>query len=377
MKGSIRRRGKGSWELTIDLGRGPDGKRQRKFMNVKGLKVDADRRLREVLGSLDRGLQPDTGKITVGAYMAHWHETYAVPNTRPRTAERYLGDIRLHIVPAIGHIRLAQLRAADVQQLEARLLAGGKSATSVRHVHVVLKEGLKHAVRWGLVHVNVADAVDPPKVRHQEVRPPTMEEVLALLNLAGDTPYGPPLTFLARTGVRRGECLGLRWTDLDLERGIASIVQSLQRIGRQGLQFVPVKSAKSRRAIALDGQSVDMLRDLRGQQILREAELGSTTYNDSGLVFPGPFGDPLDPATLTRNFERLAQECGLSHVRLHDLRHFHATVLLQAGTHLKVVQERLGHASIAITADTYSHVAPGLQRSAAESFAEAMDGAAR
>ncbi len=135
---------------------------------------------------------------------------------------------------------------------------------------------------------------------------------------------------------------------------------------------MPPKSAKSRRAIALDTQTVDMLRELRGHQILVKAELGDT-YHDNGLVFPGPFGDPLDPATLTRNFEKLVRKAGLSLVRLHDLRHFHATLLLQAGTHLKVVQERLGHASIAITADTYSHVAPGLQRAAADAFAEAMD----
>ena len=130
--------------------------------------------------------------------------------------------------------------------------------------------------------------------------------------------------------------------------------------------------AKSRRAIALDGELVNLLRELRGNQILLKAELGDS-YSDNGLVFPGPFGGPLDPATLTRNFEKLARKAGLGHVRLHDLRHFHATLLLQAGVHLKIVQERLGHSTIAITADTYSHVAPALQRAAADSFAETMD----
>ena len=280
--------------------------------------------------------------------------------------------MRLHIKPALGHIRLEQLRASDIQQLEARLLAKSKSASSVRHVHVVLKKALKDAMRWGLIYANVADAVDPPRSDRKEVQPPTVEEVWRILDLAKQTPYRPQLTFMTRTGVRRGECLGLRWSDIDLENGVASIVQSLQRVRRQGLTFVPPKSPKSRRAIALDTETVDILRDLRGQQILLKAELGEV-YHDSGLVFPGPFGDPLDPATLTRNFEKLVRAAGLRHVRLHDLRHFHATVLLQAGIHLKVVQERLGHASIAITADTYSHVAPGLQRAAVHSFAEVMD----
>jgi integrase len=157
-----------------------------------------------------------------------------------------------------------------------------------------------------------------------------------------------------------------------LENGIASIVQSLQRIGRKGLVFTQPKSAKSRRAIALDASTVDMLREHRGRQILLSAELGAK-FHDNGLVFPGPIGAPLDPATLSRNFVNLTQTAGIRHIRLHDLRHFHATTLLQAGTHLKVVQERLGHASIAITADTYSHVAPVLQHEAADSFARVMD----
>ena len=165
------------------------------------------------------------------------------------------------------------------------------------------------------------------------------------------------------------ECLGLHWRNVDLDSGTASIVASLQRIRREGLTCTPPKSSKSRRAVALDSDTVAMLRELRGKQILWKAGLGDV-YHDNGMVFPGPFGKPLDPATLTRNFENLVRKAGLRHVRLHDRRHFHATLLLQAGTHLKVVKERLGHASIAITADTYSHVAPGIQRAAVDAFAK-------
>ncbi len=372
MKGRIRRRGKNSWELTIDVGRDANGRRQRRFLNVRGKRADADRRLREVLASLDKGLPLDTSKITVAEYLQRWYRDYAVPNTRARTAYRYEGDIRLHITPILGHIQLTQLRAVEVQQLEAKLLARGKSARSVRHVHVVLKESLKHAVRWGLVHVNVADAVDPPKIEQREVRPPDAEEVWRILDLAKSTPYGPPLAFMARTGVRRGECLGLRWADVNLENSTAAISQSLQRVVGRGLVFTPPKTAKSRRSIALDSVTVDMLRELHGRQILVRAELGET-YDDTGLVFVNPLGNPFDPNALTRGFKKLANESGIGDVRLHDLRHFHATLLLQAGTHLKIVQERLGHASIAITADTYSHVAPGLQRAAADAFADAME----
>ena len=372
MQGRVRKRGKGSWELTIDLGRDAEGKRQRKFVTVRGKRADADRRLREVMASLDKGLPLDTSKITVGEYLQRWYRDYVIPHTRPRTAYRYEGDIRLHITPDIGHVQLAQLRAADVQKLEAKLLADGKTARSVRHVHVVLREALQHGMRWGLTHVNVADAVTPPRVERKEVQVPSVDEVRRTLALAQETPYGTALTFMARTGVRRGECLGLRWADINMDTGNASIVQSLQRVIGRGLVFMPPKTAKSRRAIALDSETVNMLRELRGHQILIKAELG-TVYHDNGLVFPGPFGSPLDPNALTRAFTKLSRKVGLRRVRLHDLRHFHATLLLEAGTHLKVVQERLGHSSIAITADIYSHVAPVLQREAADKFAEAMD----
>ena len=374
MKGHIRHRGKGSWEITIDLGKDAEGRRLRKFVNIKGKKADADRYLRELLTSLDKGLPVDTGAITTGEFLEKWLSDYAVPNTRPRTSERYASDIRLHIKPVLGHIKLTDLRASHIQKLEADLVASGKSATSVRHLHRVLKSALKRAMRWGYVYRNVAEAVDPPGQVHHEIRPPELNQVLELLRLADDTPYGTALTFMARTGCRRGECLGLRWTDIDLENATASIMQTLQRVKREGLIFLPPKSAKSKRAIALDEATVDMLREHRGRQVLQQLELGNV-YEDHGLVFPGPFGKPLDPATLTRNFEKLAKKAGIEHVRLHDLRHFHATTLLRTGTHLKIVQERLGHASIAITADTYSHVAPGLQRQAAAAFADLMDSA--
>lgn len=177
MKGSIRRRSKTSWELSIDLGTDAQGKRLRKYENVKGTKGAADRRLRELLASLDKGLPLDGGQITLIEFLERWLADYAFPNTRPRTAERYASDVRLHIVPAIGHVKLPQLRPSDIQQLEASLLQAGKSARSVRHLHVVLKLALKHAVRWGLVYRNVAEAVDPPRIHQADVQPPDAEQV--------------------------------------------------------------------------------------------------------------------------------------------------------------------------------------------------------
>ena len=376
MNGSIRSRGKGTWELTVDLGRDANGERRRKFVNVKGTKAHAQRQLRDILASLDPVLPGDTGKSTVGEFLQRWLKDYAIPNTRPRTTERYESDIRLHIIPVLGHLPLSRLAPADIQAMEARLLESGKSARSVQHVHAVLREALKHAMRWGLTFRNAAEGVDPPRPQRPEIQPPSAKNVWEILDLAEGTPYRAALLFLAFTGCRRGEALGLRWSDVDLEAEVASIVQSLQRLKGRGLILQPPKSSKSRRAIALDPDTVAMLREHRGRQLLYQVELNGT-YQDQGLVFPGPLGGLLDPSVLTRTFEKLVKKAGLSNVRLHDLRHFHATMMMQQGTNPKIVQERLGHSSFAITMDTYSHVVPGIQEKAAKDFAEAMGRAKR
>jgi len=191
------------------------------------------------------------------------------------------------------------------------------------------------------------------------------------LELADETPYRVVLHFMAFTGCRRGEALGLRWSDLDLENGTASIVQSLQRLKGLGLVLQPPKSAKCRRSIALDPETVGLLWEHRGRQLLYLVERDGA-YKDQGLVFPGPLGGPLDPSVLTRNFEKLVRKTGLNGVRLHDLRHFHATLMLQQGTNPKIVQERRGQSSSAITMDTYSHVVPGLPEKPVKDFALAM-----
>ncbi|MCH8088737.1 MAG: site-specific integrase, partial [Chloroflexi bacterium] len=346
--------------------------RRRHFVNVKGTKAEAHQRLREILASLDKGLPIDSCKVLVRAFLQRWLHDYAVPNTRPRTAERYESDIRLHISPALGHIPLSRLAPADIQAMEARLLARGQSARSVQHVHTVLKEALKHAMRWGLVYRNPAEGVDPPRPQRHEIQPPDADGVVQILRVAKETPYHAVFHFMAFTGCRRGEALGVRWRDVDLENGSAAIVQTLQRLKGRGLVFQPPKSSKSRRSIALDAQTIGLLRDHRGIQLLRQMEMGNG-YDDQGLVFPNVLGGPLDPSVLTRNFERLARKANLQGLRLHDLRHGHAAGLIRANIHVRVVQERLGHASAAFTMQVYGHVAAGLQEEAAKSFAALME----
>ena len=176
---------------------------------------------------------------------------------------------------------------------------------------------------------------------------------------------------MAFTGCRRGECLGLRWEDVDVDRRMLSVVQTLQRVRGQGIVIQPPKTKKGRRAIALDLDTVSVLKAHRVRQLEHRLQLADI-WEDQGLVFPGHEGRPLDPSVLTHTFQRLVKKAGISRVRLHDLRHFHASLLLKEGTHPKVVQERLGHATISITLDTYNHVIPSLQAEAADVFAGTM-----
>ena len=371
MKGSKRVRGKNSWELTIDLGRDANGRRRRKFLNVKGKAADADRKLREVLASLDRGLPLDTSKLTVAEYLARWHRDYAIPNTGPRTAERYMGDIRNHLIPNLGHFPLTKVSPSDVQAMEAAMLAGDLSPSSVQHAHRVLSEAFRHAIEWGLMWSNPCAAVRPPRLVRKEISIPDAATVQNLLEAAKATPHHPAFHFLAYTGARRGEACGLMWADLDLNASRASIRRAAVRVKGEGVVMLPPKTKRGRRSISLDADTVAMLRAHRGTQLIHQAEPGSL-YENSGYVFARPTGGSLDPNVLTDTWRRLVAKVGVSHVRLHDLRHFHASILLQANTHPKVVQERLGHATISITLDTYSHSIPALQAEAANDFARLM-----
>ena len=204
-----------------------------------------------------------------------------------------------------------------------------------------------------------------------KVNVPDANAIRQILALAANGPYGPMLRFMAFTGVRRGEAVGLSWENVDLARGVVSIVTTAQRLQGKGIVLQPPKSSAGRRGIAIDPGTVDVLRAHRGKQLLLELEVGGA-FQDKGLVFPGPTGQLLDPSTVTRNFKKLARKAGHAGVRLHDLRHGHAAGLMKSGVYPKTIQERLGHATAAFTLQVYGHVAAGAQAEAANAFAELM-----
>ena len=374
MNGSIRKRGEKSWELTIDLGRDTDGKRRRKFVNVKGTKGHAQQKLRELLTLTDKGIPVNTQQITFGQWLSKWMAEYVTPNTRQKTIERYEGLIQKHIAPNLGHVELTKVTPSDIQALEAKLLAQGMAPKGVEMVHNVISGAYKYALRMEAAWRNPAKSVTPPKSVRKEVEPPDIAKVKQILKLAKeeDHPLSPCFHVIAYTGMRRGEALGLRHQDLNLEAGTISIVQTISRSLHQGIIVQPTKTNAGRRSINLDDGTVNVLRAHIGKQLLTRMELEGA-YEDNGLVFPGPLGAPLNPMAVTRAFQSFAKRLGLEGARIHDLRHFHASVMLQSGQSLVLVAKRLGHSNIATTGNIYAHLLPGWQREAANAFAEAME----
>lgn len=379
MKGHIKQRSKGSWTIWVDIGRDPEtGKRKQQALTIHGSKKDAERELRAILTRIEGGAHVKPAKITVGEYLKSWLRDYVATNTAPSTADGYSDIVKTHLIPALGSLPLTALRSSHIQAYYGRMLElgrrdgkGGLSAQTVKHHHRVLYEVLKHAVKHGLLIRNVGEAVDPPRPDRKEMSTLEPDDVHPLLNAARETPYYTLFYTAIYTGLRRSELLGLRWRDVDLDLATLSVVQTLHHVPKKGYIFREPKTKHGRRLVDLSPSLAVLLREHCANQELERKLLGCVLM-PGDLVFSYPDGTPLPPNSVTKAFHKLAQSLGLSNIRLHDLRHTHASLMLRQGVHPKVVSERLGHSSVAITLDTYSHVLPGIQAAAAQRFDEGL-----
>ncbi len=370
MKGSIRQRSPGHWELTVDLGKDNQGRRQRRFATVRGSKAQAQRKLRELLSAVDQGLTPPNRELRLGDWLERWLSEWIAPRRRESTLIRYEAAVRRHIAPRLGHVRLAALGPADIRAFEAQLLAQGLSPQSVGQAHVVLSGALNYALRMELIARNPVAAVSPPRPARREAQAPEPDAVRALLRLAQneDYPGYPILRLIAYTGLRRGEALALRRAHLNLDEGWLLVRGSLARAGRGRPVLEPPKTASGARKVDLDAGTVRALaQHLAGRP-------PSEIDGEQGIVFPDPAtGGWMNPARLSRDLAKLARRAGHSGITLRSLRHFHASVALQQGQNIVVISKRLGHSSVSITGDIYAHSLPGWQKEAADAFAAAMD----
>jgi integrase len=361
-EGSITQLPDGRWQARIDLGY-VNGKRKRKSIYGK-TREEVAKKLTRALADHQRGLPLPDERLTVEQFLHRWLEEVACPSVRPRTYASYAQLVRLHLVPGLGRTRLARLRPEDVQAFLNRKLQEGLSPRTVQYLHAVLRRALGQAEKWGLVARNVARLVDPPKVARPEVRPLTAEEARRLLDATRGDRLEALYSVAVAVGLRQGEALGLRWQDVDLDRGLLTVRVQLQRIGGT-LQLVEPKSPRSQRTIQLPTVVVQALREHRARQLAERLQAGAA-WQEHGLVFTTSIGTPLDARNVVRHFHRLLAKAGLPRMPFHVLRHTAASLLLAQGLDLRVVQQVLGHSQIALTANLYAHVMPVLLREAAE-----------
>jgi integrase len=365
MKGGIRKRGD-SYTIAISLGRNPvTGKYKYHYETVTGTREQAKKRRAELINQLDNGTFIKPSKLTIAEYLRRWLTDYARPNLSPKAFERYENIVQAYLTPTFGTIILTQLRPEHIQGYYTSMMSRGLSPSTVKYHHAVIHKALRTAMKWQLLKHNPADGVDVPRQRHVEMQTWDDSEVRQFLEVAKRSSYYVLFHTALFTGMRRSELLGLQWRDIDIQQ--IHVSRSLHRLRDGRYVFTQPKSAKSRRAIDLSPSSVLTLAEHKERQEGIRTMLGIPLTQDD-LVFSTPEGNPLRPDTVTRAWRMLAVKAGVKPIRLHDARHTHATLMLKQGVHPKIVQERLGHATITMTLDIYSHVTPGLQKAAAENF---------
>ena len=361
MKGTVYRKlkpdGKTSrWYAVIDLPPGPDGKRRQRT-TTHDTKKQAQESLAQTILELRSGEVYDS-KVTVAEYLVEWLN--GKQSIRPSTRQAYGVHVVVHIVPAVGHLRLLDLRSHHIEAMYRSIALANASrerpvgAATMQRIHATLMSALNTAVRRGLIRRNPAATVELARATQAITSVWTVDQAAAFLEMTKDDPLALLYRILLIGGLRRGEAVGLRWADVDLEAGEIKVVQQIVHVAGES-HVGPPKSATGVRTISLDAQTVDLLHKHHLQELLRYPATGSPMPSEQ-LIFTTVGGTGLNPAYVSRHFAQLITKAGLPPIRLHDLRHTSASLGLASGESLLEVSRRLGHSSITITADTYAHV---------------------
>jgi integrase len=365
-EGTVFRRKDGRWVCEITL-----ENHSRKQYYCKTEKEALEKR-RLVLNELAQGVLPTGPQQTVKQFLEYWLEDVYKESVRLTTYRNCCILVRKHLIPGLGHVKLQKLTAQHVQSYYAKKLKEGTTASRIRNIHSALHTALEHARRMKLTSMNVCNDVELPRQRQAEKRPLTPDQARLLLQKVKEHRLEGLLTLALATGMREGELLGLRWSDVDLDNGRLCISRTLTYMTGHGFVEGEPKTTRGKRNIILPRFVVETLGRHHVSQLEKRLLAGSA-WVDRDLVFPDEDGDFLVPVTLLRRFRRLLKEVGLPCIRFHDLRHSSATLLLGMGVPAKVVQELLGHSTISITMDVYSHVLPSMQRDAMEKMHDFLD----
>ena len=384
MHGTVTKKGN-RWYAVIYEGIDDAGKQKRRWITAGPRKADAERVLADLIRKKHEGEPLVAHKGTLGQYLTERWLPVQKSRLRHSTFDSYRRNIDLHVLPALGQRQLAKLSPADLDLFYADLLTKGRlgkgsdnkglAPKTVRNVHVMLNKALSDAQRKGLIVRNVAELADPPKLsaqRREDIKAWDPDQLCTFLDSMVGQRFFPAFHLSAHTGMRRGEILGLRWGDVDLEVRRVSVRQALVSVAYE-VHVSDVKTGSGRRTIDIEEGAVAVLDAWRTQ---RTEERGGKAPAKSDLVFSRPDGSWMHPDLFSQIFDRAVAKLDVPEITLHDLRHTHATILLMNGVPVKVVSERLGHASPAFTMTVYQHILPGMQAEAAELFAEVLRQAA-
>jgi integrase len=345
--------------------------RKRKTVYGKTRKEVA-KKLTKAISNREDGLVFDAENLTVGEYLDLWLKNSVQDTVRLTTYQGYERIVRLHIKPTLGRIKLDNLTPVHARSLYRERLEAGLAPRMVQLVHTILHKALKQAVNDGLIPRNVTEAVKAPRPVKKDMKPLSPAQARDLLEAARGERLEALYALAVTTGMRQGEILGLKWEDVDLEAGTLQVRRTLSTAMGGGVRFGPPKTARSRRKIRVPQLALTALRRHRKAQLEQRIKL-SGLWEDHDLVFTTGVGTPISRADLiNRSFKPLLRQAGLPDIRFHDLRHTCATLLLSRGVHAKLVQELLGHSTIAVTLDTYSHVLPGMDDGLADTMDEAL-----
>ncbi len=372
-EGSIYQRASdGLWVGSINLGYGPDGKRKRKPIYGKTRKEVAEK-MKRMLRDQQLGVVIATRKQSFGSFLYQWLEEWVKPSVKPATYANYEVYVRVHTAPALGHIRLSELTAQDLQAFYNYKLTQGLSARTVAHCHATIRRALNIAIKWDLIPRNPATLVTAPKCQRHEITPFSPEQARTFLHAVKGHRLEALYSVAMALGLRRGEALALQWEDVDLPAGTLTVRATLQRLGGE-LVRSDTKTAGSRRKLMLPDVCITALRAHKLRQ-KEDALLAGPRWQgprlhgrEVGYVFTSTVGTPLEPRNLNRHFSQVLKKEGLPPIRFHDLRHTAATLLLIQGVSPRLIMDLLGHSKIAVTMDVYAHVLPSLQREAAQAM---------
>jgi integrase len=379
MKGHIRERSPGHWAIILDIVK--DGARKRKWHSFKGTKREAQAECARLITTMKEGSYVETSKLTVERHLLdrlqQWETSKKIGR---KTAERY-GELACNqIIPHLGNKQLQKLKAIDIERWHNTLLAtgrkdgaGGISARTIGHAHMVLSKALKEAARFDLVVKNVASTEKPPNVnRKGEVEIVAEHRLKELLGKLRNRAVYPRVILALFTGLRRGELLALRWRHINLDRKILEVREALEETKAHGVQVKAPKSRAGRRDITLPDVVVETLSEHRKAQLELRLRLGQGKLSDGDLLFPKPGGTLTSPRTFSAEWADIAASVGMPEVTWHALRHTHASQLIDAGVDVVTIAKRLGHSSPNITLSVYAHLFRDNDAKAAQAINEAL-----